>query len=289
MTGRPSTNQSEKPQDYPVPKNPRYFLDAELRSPRSFRRMTAPPYLFTSLLMFLSGFTPLEKTAGSCLQFESITSESELMPLFFLKKRMLSLSGFTSLLLLFIILLLPAPLNGQNIFVTAVKVKHDKANRDRIVAEIVVNGSVKIRSIVVDKIGGVNVLKMPEYVSASGKVFSDVSFLNKESENIVLRAILLNAPEGKHLFRNDFYINKFRTLRTSSSLKAVASVIFNGSIEIECKIFDGENGLWVGWPSSLNKKTGKRKKLVDIIDYKLRESVERKLLDRYRESEAKAS
>jgi DNA-binding cell septation regulator SpoVG len=77
-------------------------------------------------------------------------------------------------------------------------------------------------------------------------------------------------------------LGKFREFDSPSGLKAVAGVIFDEAIEIECKIFDGENGLWVSWPSQQNARTGRWKKLVDIMNYKLRESVERALIDRYK-------
>ena len=191
--------------------------------------------------------------------------------------------AFTNAIICFIMLTSAFPLFGQNIAVTYVKIKQDKAGAGGFnkAAEVIVNNSIKIRGIRVagDKDG--LRFKLPEYVSSKGKVYPQVILLNKQAEQVFKEALGSEKPAGEAPLKNTFRLGRYRIFDSPSALKAIARVVFDEAVEIECKIFDGENGLWVSWPSKQNPENGRWKKLVDISEYKLRESVERALFDRY--------
>jgi DNA-binding cell septation regulator SpoVG len=68
-------------------------------------------------------------------------------------------------------------------------------------------------------------------------------------------------------------------LRGNKSTKVFASVIFEDDIEVECRIINGRNGLWVAWPSIL--KNGVWVKNFIFINRNLKEQVEKKLITDY--------
>ena len=74
-------------------------------------------------------------------------------------------------------------------------------------------------------------------------------------------------------------INKFSLYRKKAKIKAFASVIFNDDIEVECRIMDGKNGLWVAWPS--NKVGDKWYSNFKFIDRKIKNGVENLLIKEY--------
>ena len=190
---------------------------------------------------------------------------------------------FTISIICFIILGSALPLFSQAISITYIKIKKDKkGSRDfNTTAEIIVNNAIKIRGIRVTSGSGGLRFKLPEYVSSRNKVYPQVILLSKKAELVFREALESGEARGESSAKNTFRLGQFRRFDTPSALKAVALVTFDEAIEIECKIFDGENGPWVSWPSLQNPENGRWKKLVDFTDYKLRESVERMLLDRY--------
>ena len=191
---------------------------------------------------------------------------------------------FTNSIICFIILGTVFPLSAQNISITSIKTAKDRTVSGEFneTAEIIANNSIKIRGIRFSKSGEKLRFKLPEYISSKGRVYPQVRLLNKEAEQVLIEALETGEPGSVYVSKHSFRLGQFRLLDTPSSLKALARVVFDDALEIECKIFEGENGLWVSWPSQQNPKSGRWKKLVDITDYKLRESVERALLDKYR-------
>ncbi|MBN1622224.1 MAG: septation protein SpoVG family protein [Endomicrobiales bacterium] len=183
---------------------------------------------------------------------------------------------------------------NNRIAVTEVKIRHNQKNEPYLtaVADITFNNAIKIKKIQAYEVGGRFFLKLPEYVSKSGNVYPQVILLTKESNELVKEAIRGQSPsapgEAGELEYKITGIKLYSDFssdgkKAASNLKAFAKVSFNDSIEIESRILDGRFGLWVAWPSEKSEKGDKWADRVLFLDKKLKDSVEKELLERYKE------
>lgn len=164
--------------------------------------------------------------------------------------------------------------------VTSVKVKKSKA-------EVVLNNTVLIRDIKIKKIGNKTILKFPEYVAKSGRVYPQIKFLDPSVKKAIRKAVLTKKPASKPVNKISYRIGKFSKFRREGSkLKYFCSVIFNDKFEVECKIMEGRSGPWVSWPARPPKGGGSWIKQIYIINKKVRKRIEAELLKRYEEEES---
>jgi DNA-binding cell septation regulator SpoVG len=75
-----------------------------------------------------------------------------------------------------------------------------------------------------------------------------------------------------------FEINKFSRVKNHENVEAFCSVIFDGVLEVFCRIIKGKNGLWIAWPA--HKVDGKWVKDFDFVDLNFKERVEGTLMER---------
>ncbi|MCX5782084.1 MAG: septation protein SpoVG family protein [Elusimicrobia bacterium] len=172
---------------------------------------------------------------------------------------------------------------GQNISITSVKLKEIKGENSkfRTRAEIVFNNAIKVRGILVANISDKVLFKFPEYISAKKQTYPQLKLLTAEANEVVRKALETREPQGSSSISLKYRIAKFKKISSPSKTNILASVVFNESIEIECKVIEGKNGPWVLWPSEKRKDIGRWRKQIVITDYSLRESVERDLIERY--------
>jgi len=150
-------------------------------------------------------------------------------------------------------------------------------------AEIMLNGSLKIRDIQVLEIAGETKLKFPSYLSRQGKVYPQVIVHTKEANEVVLEAIK-NGKISQEVIPLEFEVTKILPYYGKGKLRAFASVTFNQAITVECKIMSGKKSLWVAWPAHPPKVAGQRwVKQVIILDKQLKNEIEKELLKKYHE------
>ncbi|MDR2396143.1 MAG: SpoVG family protein [Endomicrobium sp.] len=168
------------------------------------------------------------------------------------------------LILFFIIIFLNCAFASLKI--TAISNKNNKFN-------IILNNSIQILNIELQN----NELKFPTYKSKN-KQYQQFSILKRDFK-IYLKDSLL----GNKVLSNNrdisFNTNKLYILRNNTGIKAFASVIFDNEIEIECRIIQGKNSLWIAWPS--NKINDRWVKNFKFIDKNLQKKVETKLIVDY--------
>jgi len=171
------------------------------------------------------------------------------------------------------------------IYVSSVKLNNPA--QDRISGEIVLNDNIKILNIVLEKKpNSTNILKLPEYISKRGKIYPQVRILDKKVNDEIIRCMLNAAPGSiKGSKEPAWEISKFSLYRAKkkSVLRIFASVKFNKSIEIECKVFDNDkpDGIWVNWPSKESVVVKKEYIPQVIIKKELREKIEKELIKKY--------
>lgn len=142
---------------------------------------------------------------------------------------------------------------------------------------IVLNNALQISNITLSKKNGEFDIVFPVYAS-KGKIYIQFNIINRKFRNQLTEAIA-KKEEQKEIVDTVFVINKFSLYRKKAKIKAFASVIFNDDIEVECRIMDGKNGLWVAWPS--NKVGDKWHSNFKFIDRKTKNGVENLLIKEY--------
>ncbi|MFC1501607.1 septation protein SpoVG family protein [Elusimicrobiota bacterium] len=148
-------------------------------------------------------------------------------------------------------------------------------------AEVTINNSLIIKEIKFITIKNNILLEFPEYISKNSKVYPQIKLLDKNTINI-FRTSILNKEISKNIYNNLSYkLVKFSKYSGKSKIKVFVSLIFNDSIQIECKIIDGKNGPWVAWPSRKLEKSEKWIKQVIITNKNLKKSIETDLINRY--------
>ncbi|MEW6556371.1 MAG: septation protein SpoVG family protein [Elusimicrobiota bacterium] len=149
-------------------------------------------------------------------------------------------------------------------------------------ATIVLNDCIKVKEIQVIKLEGKTTLKYPVYVSKRGKEYPQFETLTKQASDEIEKAIKSGKPSKKTSKSISFKITNFSPLRSQSSRKVNASVDFNNAVRVSCGVMEGKRGPWISWPSRKDEETGKWKKQVLIINKKVKDVVEKSLLDKYR-------
>ena len=168
------------------------------------------------------------------------------------------------LILFFIIIFLNCAFASLKI--TAISNKNNKFN-------IILNSSIQILNIELKN----NELNFPTYKSKS-KQYQQFSVLKRDFK-IYLKDSLL----GNKILSNNrdisFNINKLYILKNNKTVRAFASVIFDNEIEVECRIMQGRNSLWIAWPG--NKINDRWVKNFKFIDRSLQKKIETKLIVDY--------
>ncbi|MBN1822925.1 MAG: septation protein SpoVG family protein [Endomicrobiales bacterium] len=147
---------------------------------------------------------------------------------------------------------------------------------------VTINGVLVIKDVSLEKLGDRPIVRLPVYVSKKGRKYPQVTLLTRQAIEAFREAL----AGGKSFPGNepalDFKITGIRQVNNAKSLKAVGTVCFNDSVEVECRVFKGKTGVWIGWPSKKSSgKSGRYEKLVIVSDKTLRESIERQLLLKY--------
>lgn len=146
--------------------------------------------------------------------------------------------------------------------------------------ELTLNNCVAIRDVEAVKQGDRKQLKLPEYVSKKNRAYPQAVFLTRQVNEAAKKAVFDGIISAGQIPVTGYKIAKFSKFEKASSLKALCSVRFNDTIEVECKIIEGRNGPWVAWPSRKIKR-GKRLDQVTITDKRMREALEQELLLKY--------
>ena len=122
---------------------------------------------------------------------------------------------------------------------------------------------------------------VPKYQSKTSN-YNYFSFLDRSFKDKVINSINNNIVEQTdNDTRNDitYKLNKFNIIN-SNILRATFSIIFNDLFEVNATIMNGKNGLWVQWPS-LKQQNNKWKKLFIIKDKKLKNAIEKEIINKY--------
>jgi DNA-binding cell septation regulator SpoVG len=161
--------------------------------------------------------------------------------------------------------------------------------------EVVLNDMIVIKDIKLKKtkIGQREIvnLQFPEYVSKRGKIYPQVTVLSKDLTDRITSSILTSKVEQlPSPVEPSYKINKFSPFkRAGSKLKIFASVIFANSLEIECKVMEGNKGPWISWPAKKDESTGKYKKQVVFKSKEYQKKVEKELLSKYSTGKSESS
>ena len=127
-----------------------------------------------------------------------------------------------------------------------------------------------------------NNLLSPFYENKENKYYF-FYFLDRNFKNDIIKKIQSNDTDivYKNKGKIEYKINKCSIPKQPKKILAFMSVIFNDNIEINCNILKGPYGLWIAWPSI--KEQNKWKKLFNIKDKHLKENIEKKLIEHYKQ------
>jgi len=127
-------------------------------------------------------------------------------------------------------------------------------------------------------------LEFPTYISKRGKAYPQITVLDKTLQERIIKAITTSTAEKpkEKVGEPNFKISKFSPYKQSrSSLKVFASVVFEDSIEIECKVMEGKRGPWISWPARKDETTNKWVQQVSFSSKEYKKKVEQSLLSKY--------
>ena len=178
----------------------------------------------------------------------------------------------------------PGKTSVAPILVTGVKVIPPEPGRtgDKTTAELTFNNSLKIREIGLSEAGGRRILKFPEYVSKNKRAYPQAFLLTRQALDAARRAVESERPdEHDEPAPLSYSIASITPYRKPSNLKAFASVVFNGSLQVECRIIDGASGPWVAWPARKPRGGGRWIQQVVFVDMDLKRHIEKDLIARY--------
>jgi DNA-binding cell septation regulator SpoVG len=165
------------------------------------------------------------------------------------------------------------------IYVTSVK-KSPVENSNAI--SVVLNDCIEVKEIQVNNVGGKIALKYPTYIAKKGKEYPQFKPLTKQAKDEIERAVSTGKLSTESAKSVTFRIAKFSKYMVPSTLKVFAAVDFNDAVRVECKILDGVKGPWVSWPARKPKNSRKWIKQVLIINEKVKNDVEKELLNKYK-------
>ena len=162
-------------------------------------------------------------------------------------------------------------------------------------ATVVLNDCIKIKEIQVIKVGGRISLKYPTYVSKAGKEYVNFEPLTKQAKDEIEKAVSSGQPSAKASKQISYKISKFSRFNRESALKVFCAVDFNNAVRVECKVMAGTSKKTgkpyelISWPSRKDEETGKYKKQITITNKKLKDAVEKALMDKYKSSASESS
>lgn len=179
---------------------------------------------------------------------------------------------------------------ANEIYVTKVKkVPAAEGSGVKEIATIVLNDCLEVRDIGVVKAEGMKTLKYPIYVSKAGKEYPQFEVLTKQAKDEIENAVFSGKPSSKTSKEISFKVSKFSKFTRPSSMKAFVSVDFNNAVRVECKVMESKKGPWISWPSVKDETTGKYKKQVQVINFKVKNIVEKSLMDKYSKMSSESS
>jgi DNA-binding cell septation regulator SpoVG len=157
--------------------------------------------------------------------------------------------------------------------------KITKISQNNGLFDIVLNGDIKILNILFKH----NSITLPVYIykGASRKQFS---ILKRDFRKYLASSLMQNQTSSK-IKDTSFKVNKFSVLKNHKTIKAFASVVFDDDIEVECRIMQTKEKLWVAWPS--NKKNNNWVKDFKFTNRDLKQRVETQLIAKLQTSNNK--
>lgn len=171
----------------------------------------------------------------------------------------------------------------EKLYITSVE-KTDTNEYSITLNNLIVIKEIKVKKTKIGQREIVNI-EFPTYVSKRGRVYPQVTILDKELNDRIIKAITSGTPEStsKELPEPKFKVNKFSPYRSSrSSLKVFASVIFNDAVEIECKVMEGRYGPWISWPARKDTTSNKWIQQVTFTSKEYKKKVEKEVLAKYK-------
>lgn len=179
---------------------------------------------------------------------------------------------------------------ADEIYVTSVeKTPVEDGGAVKEMATIVLNDCIKVKEIQVIKVGGRISLKYPTYVSKAGKEYPQFEPLTKQAKDEIEKAVEKGKPSSSASKSISYKISKYSRFTRQSSLKVFAAVDFNNAVRIECKVMESGKGPWISWPSRKPEGGGKWVKQILITNKKLKDAVEKALMDKYKSSASESS
>lgn len=173
--------------------------------------------------------------------------------------------------------------SADEIYVTSVeKTPVEDGGAVKEMATVVLNDCIKVKEIQVINVGGRISLKYPTYVSKAGKEYPQFEPLTKQAKEEIEKAVSSEKPSSKSSKKISYKIAKYSRFTRPSVLKVFCAVDFNNAVRVECKVMEGKKGPWIAWPSRKPEGGGKWVKQILIINKKLKEAVEKALLDKYK-------
>ena len=142
---------------------------------------------------------------------------------------------------------------------------------------VVFNKSIEISNIKLNQDSD-NPIELPLY-----KDKRQFSLLNRDYSKKLAKSLKQRKLSDNAESKISFKINKFKTIQNHKSIRAFASVIFEDVLEVECRVMESAQGLWVAWPA--NKESSKWIKEFRFTDKNLKGKVEAALIERYKENE----
>jgi len=167
------------------------------------------------------------------------------------------------------------------VYVTSVKKVPTSGGAVKEIAKIVLNDCLEVRDIGVVEKAGAKSLKYPVYSTKKGKSYPQFEVLTKQAKDEIEKAIYSGKPSQKTSKAITFKISKFSMFTRPSSLKAFASIDFNNSVRVECKVMTGRKGPWISWPANKDEESGRYIKQISIVNKKVKDIIEKALLDKY--------
>ncbi|MEN3013068.1 MAG: hypothetical protein ABDH23_00415 [Endomicrobiia bacterium] len=154
---------------------------------------------------------------------------------------------------------------------------------------IVLNNVIVVKNIKLHKlnIGKKEVLELelPSYTAPDGREYPQIRILSEEFQERILKAILENKKENFDFKNNSFprfEIKKFLPVKKEGKVKVNASLVFEGTLEVICKIVEDENNVYVLWPAEKLKTTDKWIKKIEFLSKPYQKIIEKQLIERYK-------
>ncbi len=200
-----------------------------------------------------------------------------------MKKNKIINKSFYIILLLFLCSYLFSQETAKKLWITSVE--KTAANEYSITLnDLIVIKEIKLKKTKIGQREIVN-LEFPTYISKRGKAYPQIVVLDKTLQERIIKAITTTTAEKptEKIGEPSFKISKFSPYRQSrSSLKVFASVVFEDSIEIECKVMEGKYGPWIAWPARKDKTTNKWVQQVNFTSKEYKKKIEQSLLSKYK-------